>query len=51
MTKTNKFVHDKAQKNHLLTNKGRATKQGKTGRTLSETQNKRIKALLPHSVR
>lgn len=51
VTKTNKFVHDKAQKNHLLTNKGRATKQGKTGRTLSETQNKRIKALLPHSVR
>lgn len=51
VTKTNKYVHDKAEKSHLLTNKGRATKQSKTGRTLSTTQKSRIKTLLPHSVR
>ncbi|MBP6911037.1 50S ribosomal protein L35 [Patescibacteria group bacterium] len=51
VTKTNKYVHDKAEKRHLLTNKKRATKQGKTGRTLSSTQKSRIKTLLPHSVR
>lgn len=51
VTKTNKYVHDKAQKSHLLTNKGRATKHAKTGRTLSETQEARIKTLLPHNVR
>ncbi len=51
VTKTNKFMHDKAQKRHLLTNKGRATKQSKNGRVLSKTQTARIKSLLPHSVR
>lgn len=51
VTKSNKFVHDKACKSHLLTNKKRATKQGKSGRTLSDTQFDRVKTLLPHSVR
>lgn len=51
VTKTNKYMHDKAQKSHLLTNKGRATKQSKSGRVLSKTQAARIKSLLPHSVR
>ena len=51
VTKANKFVHDKSCKSHLLTNKKRATKQSKTGKLLSVTQKKRIKALLPHSVR
>lgn len=51
VTKSNTFMHDKAQKSHLLTNKGRATKQSKGGRPLSLTQTRRIKALLPHGVR
>ena len=51
ITKTNKYMHDKACMSHLLTNKGRSTKQSKGGRSLSKTQKDRIKALLPHSVR
>lgn len=51
VTKNNKHVHDKAGKSHLLTNKKRATKAYKTGKTLSTTQQSRIKALLPHGVR
>ena len=51
VTKSNKLMHDKAEKRHLLTNKKRATKQSKSGRELSPTQTKRIQALLPHSAR
>jgi ribosomal protein L35 len=51
VTKSNLYMHDKAQKSHLLTNKGRATKQSKLGRPLSAVQTRRIKALLPHGVR
>ncbi len=51
VTKSNKYMHDKACMSHLLTNKKRATKQSKGGRVLSLTQTKRIKNLLPHSVR
>jgi len=51
VTKTNTFIHEKAEKRHLLTNKKRATKQAKSGRVLSKTQQQRIKTLLPHSAR
>ena len=51
VTKSNTYMHDKAWKSHLLTNKKRATKQSKAGRPLSATQKERIKNLLPHRVR
>lgn len=51
VTKSGKFMHKKVGNNHLLTNKDKANRWDRYGRVLSESESKRIQALIPHKTR
>lgn len=48
ITWTGKYVHDKARRNHLMTNKGRSDKPFPYGKVASDANNANIKALAPY---
>lgn len=51
VTGTGKLAHSKSYKNHLLTNKGNATKKEKMGQVLDKVEVKRIASLIPYKMR
>lgn len=48
ITWTGKYIHDKARKNHLMTNKKRADKANRYGKSVFEWEAHNVKYLLPY---
>ncbi len=51
VTKNNKLRHDKAYKNHLLTNKNKAQRQMWNWKEISKKEANKIKNLIPYKLR
>ncbi len=51
VTGTGKFRHSKTAKRHLLTNKGRTTKDNTMGKEIAAVDAPRVKALIPFKLR
>ncbi len=49
ITWTGKYIHDKARKNHLMSNKGRSDKTFDYGKVASDANKANIKALIPYA--
>ncbi|MFA7284580.1 MAG: 50S ribosomal protein L35 [Candidatus Absconditabacterales bacterium] len=48
ITGSGKFMHDKARKNHLMSNKKRADKPFGYGKEISDAEFANVKSLLPY---
>lgn len=48
-TASGEYKHDKARKNHLMSNKGRADKPFDYGKIVSHANKANVKALIPYA--
>lgn len=48
ITWSGKFMHDKAKRRHLMTNKGRADKPFGYGKEISPAEASNVKSLMPY---